>query len=204
MSDALAIFRFYLASTVILLFTLPLCWFLFPRSPRHLLLYGRVLGLLLTNFAVFFLAGIGLLHFNGIGIWIAMILLLGMGAAIWKFRAPASPRQDWFSSHWRSLLFDEVVLLAAFILFALFIAHHPRIIGTEKNMDFAFLNSLMRGESIPPLDPWFAGGTINYYYGGYMIVALLGWLSGLPPAYTYNLALPFLFARVSPAAGPSG
>lgn len=195
MSDALAIFRFYLASTVILLFTLPLCWFVFPRSSRHLLLYGRVLGLLLTNFTVFFLAGNGLLSFNGAGIWISMILLLGLGAVLWKFRPPGlSPVKAWFSSHWRSLLFDEVVLLAAFILFAFFIAHHPRIIGTEKNMDFAFLNSLMRGESIPPLDPWFAGGTINYYYGGYMIVALLGRLSGLPPAYTYNLALAFLFA----------
>jgi len=195
MSDALAIFRFYLASTLIVLFTLPLCWLVFPRSSRHLLLYGRILGLLLTNFTVFFLAGIGLLHFSGIGIWIAMLLLLGTGASIWKVRGLSLSRvKSWFSSHWHSLLFDEVVFLAAFILFALFIAHHPRIIGTEKNMDFAFLNSLMRGESIPPLDPWFARGTINYYYGGYMIVALLGRLSGLPPAFTYNLALAFLFA----------
>ena len=60
-------------------------------------------------------------------------------------------------------------------------------------MDFAFMSGAWRSESFPPLDPWFAGGTINYYYFGHLTVAILTRLSGLPLAETFNLALALLF-----------
>jgi len=44
---------------------------------------------------------------------------------------------------------------------------------------------------VPPLDPWFLGGTLDvYYYLGYWIFGVLGIASGVPSYITFNLALP--------------
>jgi len=195
MSDALAILRFYAASSLILVFTLPLAWSFFQKSSRHLLLYSRFLGLLLANYTVWLLSALGLLNFSFRGILISLLLLAIGGAFLCRMRGISREEiRQWWRHSWKTALFDEAVFVASLIAFALLVSYYPKIFGTEKNMDFMFLNGLMRGTSIPPHDPWFAGGTINYYYGGYMAMALLGRLSALPPAYTYNLALAFLFA----------
>jgi len=192
MGDFQAILRFYLATTIILIFTLPLGWLFFQKSRRHLVLYSRFLGLLLTGYFSWLFAALGI-GFDRFGIF-SVILLLGAGAATLCYLNKDHHYSQWWKRHWKSSLFEETSYLLAFILFALFISYQPKIFGTEKSMDFAFLNSLMRGSDIPPQDPWFAGSTINYYYGGYYMMAMLGKLSGVPPAYCYNLALAFLFS----------
>lgn len=81
---------------------------------------------------------------------------------------------------------------------------NPEIGGTEKPMDFALLNAAARATSFPPLDPWFAGETINYYYLGYSMAAFGLHLSGAAPAVGYNLALAALFALGALAAASAG
>ena len=71
---------------------------------------------------------------------------------------------------------------------------NPTISYAEKFMDHAFLASVMRNPVVPPLDPWFAGGTLNiYYYLGYWMFGCLGIVSGVPSNIVFNLALPTIF-----------
>ncbi len=65
----------------------------------------------------------------------------------------------------------------------------PAIVGAEKFMDLAFVNSLARYSAMPPADTWLSGSTINYYYWGYLLAAAQAKLSGVAPLTAYNLAL---------------
>ena len=71
---------------------------------------------------------------------------------------------------------------------------NPTISYAEKFMDHAFLASVMRNPVVPPLDPWFAGGSLNvYYYLGYWMFGCLGIVTGVPSNIAFNLALPTIF-----------
>jgi YYY domain-containing protein len=72
---------------------------------------------------------------------------------------------------------------------------NPTISYAEKFMDHGFLASVIRNPVVPPLDPWFAGGTLNvYYYLGYWMFGCFAIVSGVPSNIAFNLALPTVFA----------
>ena len=85
----------------------------------------------------------------------------------------------------------ELVFIIFFFLMLEVRFVNPSISYAEKFMDHAFLASVIRQPVVPPLDPWFAGGTLNvYYYLGYWMFGCLAIVSGVPSNIAFNLALP--------------
>jgi len=118
-----------------------------------------------------------------------LLTVAGVAAASWLARRKSSD-ETMKAAIWG----DEEKLAAALFwastgVFLLIRAAGPAILGAEKFMDLAFLNSLARYPGMPPADPWMSGKTINYYYWGYLMAAAQAKLSGVPPLSAYNLAV---------------
>ena len=100
----------------------------------------------------------------------------------WRDYAWSELKKEW---HW------ELIFLIFFFLMLTVRFVNPTISYAEKFMDHAFLASIMRSPVVPPLDPWFSGGTMDvYYYLGYWIFGCLGIVSGVPSNIAFNLSLP--------------
>ncbi len=100
-------------------------------------------------------------------------------------RGGAGPEPFWGPEERRAALLFWVPT----VIFVTIRAAVPEVLGAEKFMDLAFLNSLTRGGAMPPADPWMSGHTINYYYWGYLLAAVLAKLSAVPTFVSYNLAV---------------
>ena len=64
-------------------------------------------------------------------------------------------------------------------------------------MDFSYLNAVLKSSTFPAYDPWYAGGYINYYYYGQVIVGMPVKALGIVPAVAYNIILPLWFSLLA-------
>ncbi|NTV52476.1 MAG: hypothetical protein HGA76_05635 [Candidatus Firestonebacteria bacterium] len=181
----------WLLISVIGLAAAPLTWRIFKNLPDRGYAFSKPIGLLWVGLVSWLL---GFVHFSNLTILLALGLLAGLSYWIWK-KHEAEIR-GFVEQNTGYLLISEGFFLLLFMLFALFRMFNPDIIGTEKFMDLAFMNSLAHATSFPPFDPWLAGKafSISYYYFGYLLMAILLKLSAVPPAVGFNLALGLLFA----------
>jgi YYY domain-containing protein len=92
---------------------------------------------------------------------------------------------------WQGMWKWDLIFLIAFLVMAEMRYVNPSIAYAEKFMDHAFLASIMRTPMVPPLDPWFTGGSLNvYYYLGYWMAGAIGLTTAVPSSVVFNLAIP--------------
>ncbi|MFW6435719.1 MAG: DUF2298 domain-containing protein, partial [Halovenus sp.] len=103
----------------------------------------------------------------------------------------------------RSIYVETAAIFTAAFLFMIAIravdpAIHPG--GGEKFLDFGLLKSLLRSQTLPPEDVWFAGEQVRYYYGGHLLASLLARLTDTSGRFAYNLAHAGFYAMLVTAA----
>ena len=175
---------------------LPLTLFIFRPLPDRGYLFSKIVALLLTSYAVWLLASLKWMAFSRASITAALVLLFVVSLVVMAWRGREIV--DFIKARWRLLAAMEALFLLAFVVFMLIRMANPDLWhpfrGGEKPMDFAYLNAVLRSTYMPPYDPWFAGGFLNYYYMGQFMVATLIKATGIEPAVAYNLAVPLFFA----------
>jgi YYY domain-containing protein len=174
----------------------PLALMLFRRLPDRGYLLSKPLGVVLLAYPVWLIVSLKLVHFEQTTIMACLVALALAGTAIaWWRRAELL---GFVRENWRLILFSEAVFLIAFFFFRELRLDNPDLWhpyrGGEKPMDLAYFTAVTRSTTLPPYDPWFAGGYINYYYLGQFFSATLTKLTTIPPETAYNLLVPTYFA----------
>ncbi len=165
------------------------------RLPDRGYALAKTLGLLLVAYGAWLLGSFHLAAFTPTTVWLCALPFLVFGiVAAWVQRQELAA----FARQRRlALLTAEGLFLLAFFGFLLIRTLNPDLWhparGGEKPMDLAFLTAVLKSAAFPPYDPWFAGGYINYYYFGFVLVGTLIHLTGIVPEIGYNLAIPTLF-----------
>ena len=188
---------FWGVAIVVAAFALPIAFRLFRAFPDYGAGLSVSLGLTLLAAGYFLLRVIGVLP-AGRASFLLAIALFGMVAFV------VAMRDERFVPTLRSALPGIAVAAALFSTlffgYAFFRAHVPDIAHTEQPMDFLYLNAMLVSPEYPPHDPWLAGESASYHYGGYLQAAILTGASNVWPASGYNLALGAVFASAGAAA----
>ena len=183
------------------LVTLPITLVLFRWLPDRGYLLGKMLSILLLAYIPWLLASLHWLPFGraSIAFGMGLIALLSLGI----LRLQGREILQFLRENKGLVVLGELIFLVAFLGFYGIRLWIPDlwvqdlaidIRGGEKPMDFAYFNAVVRSTYMPPYDPWFAGGSLNYYYFGQFMAATLTKLTGIIPAIAINLAVPLFFA----------
>lgn len=189
-------FIWWLLLVLLGLIATPLTALLFPRFRAGGYVFAKPIGVLLFSYLYWIGVTAGILPNNQGGAAIALLVLASLSGLALSFRR-ATVRE--LRADIRYLVALEVLFCAAFAAAAFLRSYVPDIWADEKPMEVGFLNAILRANSFPPEDPWFAGAQISYYYFGFVIVAAMTKLAGTWFAVAFNLGLA-LFAALSVVA----
>lgn len=198
---ALGALLWYLVIFLLGLIVYPLVRLTFPGLADHGYPLARIIGLLLWAWLSWLAGSLGLTYSKGtIAGSLGLIAILGIWQG-WRQRRELVLE---LRTRWRYFLMVEMIFLVFFLLDLLIRLGNPDLWhpskGGERPMEFAYFNAILKSTSFPPYDPWYAGGYINYYYYGYVIVGTPVKFLGIQPSVAFNLILPTLFSCLAVAA----
>ncbi|MEI6290142.1 MAG: DUF2298 domain-containing protein, partial [Chloroflexota bacterium] len=185
----------YLVISLLGLFTWPLLRIFLPGLHDKGYPLSRLTGLLLLAYLAWLIASIGG-QYSRVMIGACYISVMAAGFAAFYFQKKAI--LDELSSRKKYFLIVEGIFLLLFLIDLGIRIGNPDLLhparGGERPMDFSYLNAVLKSSTFPPYDPWYAGGYINYYYWGFVLVGTPIKLLGIVPSIAYNFVLPTLFA----------
>ena len=195
-TNRLPVLAWLLAVELVFLAALPLSIVVFRPLPDRGIILARILGLLLVSYVTWMAVSLGWVEFSKTAIvWGFLALCAASGLAL---AVLGREILGFLRERWRFLLGAEILFLLAFLAFVLVRAANPDLWhpwrGGEKPMELAYFSAVIKSSTMPPFDPWFSGGYLNYYYWGYFMPAALVRITGILPTTAFNLAVPLFFA----------
>lgn len=192
----------FLVVQLAFLVTLPLTMIVFRWLPDRGYFLGKTFSILLIAYIPWLLASLHWLSFSRFSVFSGLLLTGFVSSAIfWSRRAEI---RDFLYRNRRLILTGEILFLLAFGgMYGLRLWNADLwapFLGGEKPMDFAYFNAVVKSTYMPPYDPWYAGGQLNYYYFGFFINAALTKFTGIIPSIAINLVVPLFFALTISAA----
>ncbi|HEX7975985.1 MAG TPA: DUF2298 domain-containing protein, partial [Anaerolineales bacterium] len=190
----------YLSVFLLGLFIYPFLRLAFPGLSDKGYPLARATGLLVLSYLVWLAGSVApfQLPFTRLTISAALALIALTGSLL-AYNQRTELRQE-LRQRGKYFLIVEGVALAFFLVDLLVRFGNPDLWhpykGGEKPMDFSYFNAVLKSSSFPPYDPWFAGGYLNYYYYGFVLVGVLVKWLGIVPAFAYNLILPTIFTLI--------
>ncbi|MDD7218692.1 MAG: DUF2298 domain-containing protein [Clostridia bacterium] len=156
-------------------------------------IFSKVFAIAVTGLLTWFLVSVKLLPFTATAC-IGVSIACGICCMV-LFHSQVKKGYDCFPmGHGNLIYWEEILFFLFFLLWTYLAGFRPQAYGTEKFMDYGFMEAMMRSTKLPAQDLWYSEGTINYYYGGQYFAVFLTKLSGSRPEITYNLMRTFVAA----------
>ena len=189
----------YIVASFVGLAIFPLAFRLLPALPDRGYSLSRALGLLLWGYFFWLLASLRIARNDVGGLILALGFIVALGVFAYRKQAGEILR-EWIQQNRKLILINEILFLAAFAFMAFVRAANPEIVGTEKPMELAFINAILRSPEFPPHDPWLSGYAISYYYFGYVLVAMLAKITLVQGSIAFNLGISLVFSLCATGA----
>jgi len=197
-NPALAVLAYYGFSLLLGLLVFPLLRLGLPGLKDKGYGFSKIIGFLLFAYIAFVLGSAGVAVTRGLLFGVVGIIALAGLVTAWLTRH--SLIQD-LKQIWKQLLVEEIITLVMFGFFLWIRWLNPDLWhpwrGGEKPMDFSYLNAVIKSTVFPAYDPWYAGGYINYYYYGQILIGLPMKLLGVIPSVAYNILLSLWYGMLS-------
>ncbi len=186
----------YLMLSVLGVIAWPVVWSVLPSLPDRGYGLSRPIGLLAVSWVGWLFASVDVLPWTRLSLVVAgAVCVLPV---IPVLRRSGREWARWVRENWRTIVTIELVTIGAFAAFCLIRSLNPDLWhparGGEKPMEFAYLNAVIKTASFPPYDPWYAGGYLNYYYFGYVLIGALAKLTGVAPSVGFNIGVATVYA----------
>ena len=189
--DVWTFWTWYLLALVLGAAAMPLTGRLFRRFQDRGWMFSKVTAIAVSGFLTWFLVAIKIIKFTTMTC-IVVTLVCAAASLILYCREQKAGFECIPFSHLDLVYAEELLFFAAFLLWTYFAGFHPAAYGTEKFMDYGFMEAMMRSKTLPATDLWYSQGKINYYYGGQYFAVFLTKLSGAKVELTYNLMRTFV------------
>lgn len=169
--------------------SLPLIFHIFRKFWDKGYIFSKIVSVATLTYIIFVLGVFKFLPFTNSSIF--AVIFIALLANLYYLSRPGNlpAFKKTFKKNYRTFIFEEIIFFLILAAWSYVRGYSPRIEGLEKFMDWGFVNSALRSRFMPPVDMWFSGQPINYYYFGHLIFALLTKISGISSAITYNLAI---------------
>lgn len=188
MGNLLFIVQWWLVLLGVGVIFIPLTKILFKNSHDSFYIFSKILGLGIISYLIFVLSSFHVVSFSIPGILIITCLCFGVSLFLTRRNPDTRIKIN------KVIVFEEVVFLIGIIFWAYIRSLEPSIHGLEKYMDYGFVNSMLRTSYFPPKDMWFTPFSINYYYFGHLMTAVITKFSNVPAPVAYNLMIATLFS----------
>ena len=196
--DSLLIWKWWAMCLILGLGTLPLARVLLSSLADKGYFMSKILSIALCGFVTWLLcyAGVKFTTVTCLVISLVIFVLCWAAAYLLKKRADKKGGVSQSSNNgevsYTLIAVEELIFAALLIMWLYLIGFKPEAYGTEKLMDYGFMASLMRSDTIPATDMWYSDGIINYYYGGQYFVVFLTKLFSFELKNSYNLFRAFI------------
>jgi YYY domain-containing protein len=189
--------QWYLVVSIAGILVYPLVYLSCQYLPDRGLSLYRPVGIAVIAFPLWWAGNVVAVPFSTASV---VAVALAVGILAW---VSAHKRRDIFAFlrvRCKRIIVLESATLLLFSLYIVFRGFNPHVRGTEKPMESAFLNTGIRGDSLPLKDPWLSGEIVNYYDFGYVVFSAIAKLASVPGEIAFNLSLATLFALATVGA----
>lgn len=178
---------------------MPLTSIFFQKYDDKGWMFSKVISLVVCGYAVWLLCVLKITLFTTLTCMVVTVLCMSanLWLGLWMRRYGMQVMPDGKEN----LIYkEEVIFFVLFLLWTYVAGFHPAAYGTEKFMDFGFMQSMMKSTTIPAIDMWYSQKPMNYYYGGQYLAVFFTKLTTTSVEITYNLMRTFVaaFAFVLP------